>query len=86
MFITEQHNGEIEKFVQEYNPIWIDVEYTSNVKLGDIHDVVNWCRENFKGNGGGKILGKIKDGSDNVVIRWYITDQTDYLAFKLKWT
>lgn len=85
MIITKQYNGEIEKFIEKHRPNIIIKEYKLPCDwLSDTRKIIDWCKENFIDDAAAKISEEER-GPDTLHIKWYIANEADTMAFKLRW-
>ena len=96
MIITKQHTYEMRQFIARHNALGrpiVDLVYIMPYSNEDWLKPVRWAQEHFIGDGAAKLetskkvkeeLG-INNSAHSCAIRWYITDESDFIAFKLRW-
>lgn len=82
MFITKQHNGELNDFIKNRSRYRIKFDYSN---LGEVQEIVKWCKENFQGDGAGQFMSRDPNRISNISITWHMVDELDFIAFKLRW-
>ena len=96
MIITKQNTVEIRQFIARHNalerPI-IDLAYTMPYSKDDWVAPLRWAEEHFIGDAAAELdsseatrraLGIISS-AHSCAIRWYISNELDLIAFKLRW-
>jgi len=85
MFITKQYNYELDEFITNKSRYTMELAFAN---LQSVYEIICWCRENFQGDGAAKIMNSkgSPDQNDNIIISWYMIDETDFMAFKLRWS
>lgn len=81
MIETRQFDSYVDAFLEKHkNPYVI---YTVDVvRISEAHEIVEWARENLKDDALVKLNRK---DDDKFNTKWYIADEIDATAFKLRW-
>ena len=82
MIETKQGKSYLEAFLEKHKNSY--VVYSIDVfRLIDAHEIIRWARENLKGDA--LVRLNDKDGSGRINTKWYIVNEVDATALKLRW-
>ncbi len=82
MIETKQGESYLVAFLEKHKNHYI--VYSVDVFcMSEVHKIVEWARENLEGDALGRLHDK--DGSGRINTKWYIENEIDAAAFKLRW-
>lgn len=82
MIETKQGKSYLEAFLEKHKNLYI--VYTEDVViLKEAQEMVKWAKENFEGDALARLNNK--DGNGRINTKWYIVNEIDATAFKLRW-